>query len=82
MAAWAFISPDGREALVQGIVYRAASNVLRGRLRLAGLEREARYRVGGKVYTGQALMTGGLLLPWTWGDDMGFTFFLERIDCQ
>lgn len=83
MAAWAFVSEDQREALVQGVVYRAAANTLRRRLRLNGLDADAYYRAeGGQVFTGKALMAGGMLLPAVWGDDVSFEVYLERVDVQ
>lgn len=84
LAAWAFVSKDKREALVQGVVYRAAANTLRRRLRLNGLCADAHYRIKGeeRIYTGKALMAGGVLLPQVWGDDVAFEFYLEKVNCQ
>lgn len=81
MAVWAFVAEDREEVLVQGVVFRAASNVLRRRLRLRGLDAEAFYRSvqDGRVYTGRALMAGGLLLPRTEGDDAAFTICLKQV---
>lgn len=82
MAVWAFESEDQAQMLVQGVVYRAASNTLRKRLRLRGLQPGACYKVQGeqKVYTGSALMAGGILLPRMSGDDAAFDLYIEKVD--
>ena len=78
VAAWAFVSEDQSQALVQGVIYRSQSNTLRRRLRLRGLDAKAHYRINGgeATYTGSALMAGGVLLPKTSGDDVAFEMFL------
>lgn len=80
MSAWAFVSKDKSEVLVQGVVYRAAANTLRHRIRLSGLAADATYRTAmdQKEYTGQALMSGGLLLPEIKGDDVSFEIVLKK----
>lgn len=81
MSAWSFVSKDRAEVLVHGVVFRAVPNVMRQRIRLAGLEAEARYKLGreGGIYTGQALMAGGILLPEMQGDDASFEMYFRRI---
>lgn len=80
MSAWSWVSEDRKQALVQGVIFRAVPNSLRRRVRLTGLDGEAHYRdrESGAVYTGAALMSGGILLPWTRGDDAAFEVYLER----
>ena len=81
MAAWEFVSGDQSRVLVQGVIYRAESNTLRKKIRLRGLDANARYRINGgeATYTGSALMAGGVLLPKTSGDDVSFEMFLMRV---
>lgn len=88
ISAWSFVADDGREALIQGVIFRAASNVLRNRLRLAGLKKDAYYRVKAvedsedtqeTVLSGNTLMQGGVLLPRAVGDDYSFEFYLEEV---
>lgn len=81
LAAWAFVSQKKEHALVQGVIYRAASNVLRRRLRLRGLQADAQYQINGEatVYTGSVLMAGGILLPRAEGDDVSFLFDVKKI---
>lgn len=80
MAAWSWISEDEEQILVQGVVYRSASNMLRRRLRLAGLNERASYKEpeSGRVFTGAALMSGGILLPRLTGDDAAFEISLVK----
>lgn len=82
MSAWSWISEDRKQVLVQGVVFRAVPNSLRRRLRLSGLDADARYQdvESGAVYTGAALMSGGLLLPWMSGDDAAFEVCLMMAD--
>ena len=69
-AIWAFAAQDGSEILVQGMIFHAEANTLRHQVKLRGLCAEKQYRLDGteQVYTGAALMVGGVLLPKAWGD--------------
>ncbi|MGN0450666.1 MAG: alpha-galactosidase [Acutalibacteraceae bacterium] len=69
-AIWSFVSDDCSEALVHGMIFRTEPNMLRYSVKLRGLAPEKEYAVDGtdKVYTGRALMEGGILLPKSWGD--------------
>ena len=69
-AIWSFVSEDCSEALVHGMIFRTEPNMLRYFVKLRGLAPEKEYAVDGtdKVYTGRALMEGGILLPKSWGD--------------
>ena len=80
-AIWAFVSQDKAEVLVQGVIFRAASNVLKSRVRLLGLEENAYYQIDNsdKKYTGKALMYGGILLPEVKGDDISFEIHLTKL---
>ena len=84
LAAWEFVSEDCSKVLVQGVIFRAASNVLRHRVKLLGLDEMADYRFvkesqKEKELSGKALMAGGILIPATKGDDVSFEFYLEKI---
>lgn len=82
LSVWEFVAKDQSEVLVQGVVYRAEPNELRKRVRLTGLAEEADYQVEGEetVYTGAALMAGGILLPEIKGDDVAVQICLKRTD--
>lgn len=82
MAAWEFVSEDQSQALVHGVIYRAAPNALRRRLQLRGLKADAHYELRGAegIYTGSALMAGGVLLPNVSGDDVSFEIYVEQVE--
>lgn len=82
LAVWEFVSENQEQILVQGIVYRAASNTLRSRICLYGLKEDAFYRIKGEenCYSGKALMAGGILLPKSTGDDMPIELYLEKVE--
>ena len=82
LSFWEFVAKDQSEALVQGMVYRAGPNALRKRVRLTGLLPEAEYQVKGEeaVYSGAALMAGGILLPEMKGDDVAVQIYLRRVE--
>lgn len=69
-AVWEYVSEDGSEVLVHGMIFRTSPNTLQSRIRLRGLSPIAMYRLesDGGQYTGKALMNGGILLPKAWGD--------------
>lgn len=81
MSAWSWILEDKKTILVQGVLFRAKPNVLRKTLRLMGLEAKKNYKIAGteEVYTGVALMSGGVLLQRAVGDDVSFEIVLEEI---
>ncbi len=69
-AAWQFVLPDMSESLVHGMIYKTEANMLRYPIRLRGLAEDKLYKLDsdGTIYTGKALMSGGILLPRSWGD--------------
>ncbi|MBD5550374.1 MAG: alpha-galactosidase [Lachnospiraceae bacterium] len=81
LSVWEFVAQDQSEVLVQGVVYRAEPNGLRKRIRLTGLAGQAKYQVEGEenIYSGEALMAGGILLPTITGDDVAIQIYLKRL---
>lgn len=69
-ALWSYVSQEQSEVLVHGMVYHAEVNQLRNLVKLRGLDEKRTYRLQGsdQIYTGKALMDGGILLPKAWGD--------------
>ncbi len=61
--AWAFVSPDQEECLFCGVMTCLQSNPDGTIIKLKGLNPKKTYQVGEQVYTGEALMYGGILLP-------------------
>ena len=80
-ALWEFAAQDGSEVLVQGMLFHAEANVLRRTVQLRGLDAEKRYRLDGteQVYTGAALMAGGVLMPKAWGDYTPVTMHFSEV---
>lgn len=81
-AIWQYVSINKKKVLVQGIVFRAEPNMLRYPIHLRGLDSDKKYRLreDGVIYSGNALMKGGILLPKTEGDYVPVEMYLEAID--
>ncbi len=69
-ALWEFVSEDKSEALIQGMIFRKIPNMKRISVKAEGLSPDSFYRIEGsdELYTGKALMCGGILLDDMWGD--------------
>ena len=61
--AWSYVSNDQRKASLSVIYTDLHGNPKPVRVKLKGLKKDASYDVDGTVYTGTALMRGGLLIP-------------------
>ena len=60
--AWSYVSKDQRKASLSVIYTDLHGNPKPVRVKLKGLKKDASYDVDGTVYTGAALMRGGLLI--------------------
>lgn len=80
-ALWEYVSEDKTEILLQGMQFRAEPNFLRHRIKLRGLDESKNYRVSENdvVYSGKALMSGGILLPAATGDNFAYEIFIEEV---
>lgn len=69
-AVWEYAAEDKSEVLVHGMIFRTAPNFLQIRVCLRGLIPNGVYTLesDGRIYTGRALMSGGILLPRSSGD--------------
>ncbi len=78
---WSFVSEDKSEALVHGIIYRTEPNMLRYTVKLRGVDPNKNYKLEGtdEVYTGSALMEGGVLMPAAWGDYVPMEFYFKEV---
>lgn len=74
ISAWEFVSDNKEEVLVQGMIYRTEPTIPPYSLKIRGLKEGASYKAEGDdtVYTAEALMKAGLVLPRTWGDYVSF----------
>ena len=81
-AVWQYVSEDQKKVLVQGLIYRTEPNMLRYPIHLRGLDPEKKYRLreDGVIYSGNALMNGGILMPKCFGDYVPVELYLEAID--
>ena len=79
-ALWEYVLDDETEALVHGMVFRTEPNMKRKSIKLEGLNPDYQYQVNGssEVYSGAALMKGGILLPKAWGDYCPVEFHLKK----
>lgn len=64
-AAWSFVSPDRMECLFCAVITQLQANPDGVIVKLKGLNPQGRYRLEGteEIYSGSALMYGGVLLP-------------------
>ena len=80
-AIWSFVSENSCEALVHGMIFRTEPNMTRYSVKLRGLIPDKKYVVDGDntIYTGKALMVGGILLPKPWGDFFPIELHLKEV---
>ncbi len=63
VTAWQFMDKEKKNGLFCAVMTRLQANPTPVVVKLKGLEKERMYQVNGTVYSGAALMYGGLLLP-------------------
>ena len=80
-AIWSFVSENSGEVLVHGMIFRTEPNMTRYSVKLRGLISNKKYVVDGDntIYTGKALMEGGILLPKPWGDFFPIELHLKEV---
>lgn len=80
-AAWEFVSEDDSEVLVHGMIFRTEPNSRPFAIKLMGLCPDKLYKnnADGKIYSGQALMSGGITVPSSWGDYISFEMYLTEV---
>ena len=80
-AIWSFVSENSVEVLVHGMIFRTEPNMTRYAVKLRGLIPDKKYAVDGDntIYTGKALMEGGILLPKPWGDFFPIELHLKEV---
>ncbi|WP_439749682.1 alpha-galactosidase, partial [Ileibacterium valens] len=78
-SAWQF--NDGKRVIVHGIRYEKRPNSLRQPIELRNLNEDQMYKEtkSGMVFSGKALMNGGILLPGELGDNYPFEFIFEAL---
>lgn len=81
VAAWQLIDKKKENILVQAIVFESRPNTKKERLILQGLEKNTFYlrKSDKKVFSSEALMHGGILLPKKLGTDIAYEEEFEKI---
>lgn len=81
-AAWMHISKDKKEALVSYVKKNAEVNVLPRKLKLKGLEENAKYKVSGidRIFGGDELMYLGLNIPELDGDYRAYDWVIRKVE--
>ena len=79
-AAWEYVSPDQKEALIHGVQLQAQPNSPSQHIPVRGLNPDKMYEINGEmVKSGRAIMYGGLNLPRQLGDCMAVEFYLKEV---
>lgn len=78
--AWAFVSEDKKEVLLNAVMIRRHGNMTVNYVRLQGLEPDKTYQdtKSGKSYSGAALMEAGLPLPVEEGEYLAYQIYLKQ----
>lgn len=81
MTAWQHVSKDREESLLSVVVTNLTCNGPQEYVYAKGLLPDAMYRVndGDEVYSGSALMNGGLAIPREVPEYTAFQFYLKRV---
>ncbi len=80
LSLWEYVSEDKSEILLQGMQFRAVPNFTKNKIKLRGLDENKNYIVAAdeKIYSGKALMSGGILLPEASGDFFAYEIFIAE----
>ena len=74
------VSKDKKEAIFVFVQVIAQPNMHSIRVKLKGLDNEAKYKINGTVYDADALMNGGFIIKRPWGDFQAELFHIEKIN--
>lgn len=73
--SWQMVSEDKEKSLLSVVFHQSHANSNFNSVLLRGLDEKALYQVdGGKIYTGEALMNAGFVLPIPWGDYQAYQY--------
>ena len=80
-AAWAFVSEDRAQVLLNVVMQEIHGNMTVSYVRLKGLEADAVYRdmETGTAYYGSALMRAGIPMPVQMGEYLAYQKYFERV---
>jgi alpha-galactosidase len=80
-AAWQFVSPDKSEALLNVVTLDTHGNPIIKYIKCKGLKPEANYIISDreKIYSGKALMSGGLSIPYVTDEYQSWQVYLKEV---
>lgn len=79
--AWQFVSEDKDRSLLSVVFHQSHANSNFYIILLNGLDEKSLYQINNeeKLYTGEALMNAGFVLPIPWGDYQAFQYEIKRV---
>ncbi len=82
VGAWAFVSQDQREALLNVVMLEVHGNMITSYVKMQGLKPDAIYQEqeGGKRYTGNALMKAGIPMPVELGEYLAYQMHFVEVE--
>ncbi|MDF2904953.1 MAG: alpha-galactosidase [Herbinix sp.] len=76
--SWQMVSEDKEHSLLSVVFHQSHANSNFHKILLMGLDEKALYQVNGdKIYSGEALMNAGLVLPIPWGDYQAYQYEIK-----
>ena len=80
--AWAFVSADRREVLLQIVMLQIHGNMTANYVKLQGLDETAVYEdaASGRRYSGAALMEAGIPVPAAMGEYQAYQMYFTKIE--
>ncbi|WP_250278855.1 alpha-galactosidase [[Clostridium] colinum] len=80
--AWQFVSDDLKESLLNIVVTKVGPNKLNLNIKLKGLDKNKKYKIENddKIYTGDMLMKGGIVLKNPFGDFPTYQIYIKEVE--
>lgn len=80
--AWAFVSKDKKEVLLNVVMLAIHGNMTVNYIKLQGLDADAFYieEISGKIYSGAALMEAGIPMPVEQGEYRAYQMYFKRTE--
>lgn len=81
VGAWAFVSEDGCEALIQAVTLEIHGNMPVNYIKLRGLSKGSFYEdtESGRIYSADALMSAGFPLPVPTGEYKAYQYYFKKV---
>lgn len=78
VTCWQFMDKEKKNGLFCAVYTRLQANPAPLIIKLKGLDKKRRYEINGRIYSGAALMYGGLLLPVPENEYQSFRFEIQE----